>query len=187
MANAPLTLVTGSMKGSRNLIDLSRRKWTKPVRPQIRTHPSRSNAVPTPNSLEFERTQDQPEFERTRPRRTRTNQAGRKLPKLRPRSRTNPSQTRIRTNPAASDPNEPKPSKVAQAPIARRSNEPCLAELWHGGGRPPRARGGRARSESQKRTRDLSPLLSVIPPRGSSARTVGRRKPQQGGDRGWIA
>jgi hypothetical protein len=39
---------------------------------------------------------------------------------------------------------EPKPVNANEA---NGTSEPCLVDLWHGGGRPPRARGGRAGSE----------------------------------------
>ena len=84
MTNAPLTLVTGSMKSSREP-----RKWTKPVcaRESERTQAALwnlSEPKPSPNSNEPDRVG------------TRTNQAGRKLPK--PRSPANPNESK---------PNEP--------------------------------------------------------------------------------
>ena len=63
-------------------------------------------------------------------------------------------------------PKQPRaPARLASRPAP---NEPCLADVWHEVGRPPRARGGRAGSEIGTNPGSLSPSLSMIPPRCSS-------------------
>ena len=146
MVNAPLTLVTGSMKSSREP-DQTRAgpKRTKPVRPRFRTHPSRSNAVPTPNSLDSERTQAELELERTRPRRNpnepkpvescpnsgldaeRTRASRRRPTQLRS-TRSNPSRRKLPKPRSPSNPNEPQAElEFERTQLRRNPNEPKLA------------------------------------------------------------
>ena len=47
-------------------------------------------------------------------------------------------------------------------------NEPCLAKLWHEGGAPTPCTGWARGVGDRNEPRDLSPLLSMIPPRCSS-------------------